>query len=177
MMNEEELDMQQEDMRRQLEVDHRRWLEQEQVAQAAEQHQRRQQEQVEVAGGDGEGGLDLCLRQWREHHCLPPHPSLSSCPGFTSTEFLLQVIDYELDKDGKYTGRVTLTDSEFTVRAMLGTLGTSRQKFIELLKHKKLGKYSLVRVRMTVGPPEDLIIVSPNSFISLNLNFLGFTSF
>ena len=133
---------------------------QEVLEQQHEECRNHEEEQLVVDGGDGAGGLDLCLREWRDQHLLPPHPTLSSCPGFTNTNFLMQIIDFKTDVNGKHTGEVTLTDSEYTVSAMLGTVGAGRQRFISLLQNHKFGIYSLVRVRETVGPPEDLVIVS-----------------
>ena len=107
-----------------------------------------------------EGPLHLCLREWREQHQLDHHLTLSNCPGFTSNEFNMQIIDFKTDGSGKPTGEVTLTDGELIVGAMLGAKGAARARFVELLKLHKFGMYSIVCVCKTVGPPEDLTIVS-----------------
>ena len=101
---------------------------------------------------------NLCLGEWREHHLLH-HPTLSDML-VPSTSFVLQILDFSL-LGGKPTGEVVITDGEFTCTAMLGEEGSSKRKdFSEYLMQRRFGKYSLVKVCQTSGPPHALVIVS-----------------
>ena len=77
-----------------------------------------------------------------------------------STNFVLQILHFSL-LGGKPTGEVVVTDGEFTCKAMLGEDGSSKRKdFVDYLMQRRFGKYSLVKVCQTSGPPNALVIVS-----------------
>ena len=101
---------------------------------------------------------NLCLGEWREHHLLH-YPTLSDML-VPSTNLVLQILDFSL-LGGKPTGEVVVTDGEFTYKAMLGEDGSSKRKdFVDYLMQRRFGKYSLVKVCQTSGPPDALVIVS-----------------
>ena len=108
---------------------------------------------------------DLCLERWRNN--LEFYPTLSSMLD-PPDSFICQIIDFSLF-GGKPTGEVVITDGQFSLKAMLGAEGSERRReYTGYLAQRRFGKFSLVKISETAGPPEELIlvrnIISPLSF-------------
>ena len=130
------------------------------------------QQEVEAVQQEVDGGLleeefmdgmedpplptTICLREWVEkQHQFPTLTDLFP----QGHHITLQILDFTL-AEGKPTGQVLLTDGEVTIPAMLGIDGTRKRKeYVDYLIQRRFGKYWLVKVTETEGPPTSLSIV------------------